>query len=527
MPPGALTEVRMKICRKVRGACVVLGLLTLSGCATVDFDAPKDTTYAVWPAQSTYLGKRTASLADKNPELTGFYDLGDGVDALAARYVLARRAERSIDTMYFVIKQDPAGSFFLLSLLEAADRGVRVRVLVDDVEVNRRKDHLIAALNAHPRLEVRIWNPFSRRVPKWWNALTDFRRINRRMHNKAFIADNKIAVIGGRNIAGEYFGANADVIFRDADVGCVGLLVGQVSNMFDRYWNHRLAMPAGNLLAVPDDPEEALAQARQTLLAERVKLEDGPFRRALTRAVSDTVAVTADQVRWQPFEFAYDDPDKSLKRRPKELDPLLTPRLLEFARAVEDELIILSPYFVPRKEGMALFRELRDRNVTVRVITNSLASTNQPLVHTGYAAVRKRLLGMGVLLYEINPTAKELQEARDDVRAGAGTLHGKLFIADRQRVFIGTFNFDPRSAYINTEMGVIIEDDTAAREWAEGVIDALPTATYRVSMNDKAALRWTGTVEGDTQTLKREPETSVWKRLRINFLRIFPIDDQL
>ena len=517
----------MSLRRRLSVTSLAAGLLVLSGCATVNFDTPKDITYAVWPAESTYLGKRTAGLADQYQGRTGFYELGDGVDAPAARYVLARRVERSIDTMYFVIKKDPAGSFFLLSLLQAADRGVRVRVLVDDVEINRRKDPLIAAINAHPQIEVRIWNPFSRSVPKWWNAMTDFRRINRRMHNKAFVADNEIAIVGGRNIAGEYFGANADVIFRDADVGCVGPLVGQVSDMFDDYWNHPLAVPVEDLLPVPDDPEAALAQARAELSNERAKLADGPFRRALTRAVSDTVAVTADQVRWQPYEFVYDDPDKSLKRRPDELYPLLTPRLLEFARAVEDELIILSPYFVPRKEGMALFRELRDRDVTVRVITNSLASTNQPLVHTGYAAVRKRLLGMGVLLYEINPTAKELQEARDDVRAGAGTLHGKLFIADRQRVFIGTFNFDPRSAYINTEMGVIIEDEKNASAWAEGVIEKLPTATYEVSMNDKAALRWTGEVDGERKTLKREPETGFWQRVKANLLRLLPIDDQL
>jgi len=148
-------------------------------------------------------------------------------------------------------------------------------------------------------------------------------------------------------------------------------------------------------------------------------------------------------------------------------------------------------------------------------------------VHSGYAPVRKRLLGMGVELYEINPTAEELQQARDDVRAGAGTLHGKLFLADRQRVFIGTFNFDPRSAYINTEMGVIIEDPEFATDWADGIIDALPKVTYEVTMNNKAALRWTGTVEGETKTLKREPETSFWKRFGVNFLRIFPIDDQL
>jgi len=506
-------------------ASLALCLLVLTGCASVNFDAPKEPSYAVWPANDSYLARRTAGLADQNPERGGFYDLGDGVDALAARYVLARRAERSIDTMYYLVKQDPVGALFILGLLEAADRGVRVRVLVDDAE--RSRNSRVIALNGHPNVEIRVFNPFAPGAPRWWNAITDFRRINRRMHNKAFIADNEIAIIGGRNIASEYFGANADVMFADADVGCIGPLVGELSAMFDEYWNHRLAVPVETLARGPDDPETALREVRRQILEDRKKLRDGPYQRALTRAISDTVAVTADQVRWKPYRLVYDNPDKGLKRRPDDLQPLITPQLLEFARQAEEELIILSPYFVPRKEGMQLFRDLRARDVKVKVITNSLASTNQVLVHSGYAPVRKRLLGMGVELYEINPTAEELQQARDDVRAGAGTLHGKLFLADRQRVFIGTFNFDPRSAYINTEMGVIIEDPEFATDWADGIIDALPKVTYEVTMNNKAALRWTGTVEGETKTLKREPETSFWKRFGVNFLRIFPIDDQL
>jgi putative cardiolipin synthase len=507
---------------------IVLGsLLALGGCATVDFDQPKEASYAAWPADSTYLGRRTAGLGGDTPKRSGFYDLGDGVDALAARYVLARRAERSVDTMYFLIKQDPAGSFFMLSLLEAADRGVRVRVIVDDAERNREKDPMGPALNAHPNVEIRVWNPFSRSVPRWWNAVTDFGRINRRMHNKAFIADNRIAVIGGRNIASEYFGANADVIFADADLGVVGPLVGEVSSMFDEYWNHRLALPLEDFLPVPEDPEAALAKTRAMLLRSRAKLRDGPFARALNRAVSDTVAVKAEQVEWKPYRFIYDNPDKSLKRRPEDLDPLMYPELMEFAGRAEDELIIISPYFVPRKNGMKLFRELRGRDVTVRIITNSLASTNQTLVHTGYAATRKRLLGMGVELYEINPTSKELQESRDEVRSGAGTLHAKLFVVDRKQVFVGTFNFDPRSAYINTEMGVIIDDPEWAAEWARSIDEGIPRSTYEVAMNDRGSLRWTGVVNGEVSTLTKEPETGFWTRFKVNLLRVLPIDDQL
>ena len=509
-----------------RQACCLLLLLILGGCATVNFDVPKDASYAVWPDNDTQLGQRAAELGEEGADRTGFYDLGDGVDALAMRYVLAQRAERTIDAMYYVIKGDAAGSVLILALLDAADRGVRVRVLVDDAELPAY-DRGITALGGHPNVEIRIFNPFARSSPLWLNALTDFRRITRRMHNKAFVADNRVAVIGGRNIADEYFGASPEVMFADADVGCVGPLVSEVSAMFDWYWNHRLAVPVTSLAKSPEDPDAALEALRAKMQETRATLKDGPYAAALANAVQDTLGITAQEVQWRGYEFVYDSPDKGLKHRPENLDPLITPRLLEIARTTEEELIILTPYFVPRKEAMALFRELRGRDVTVRVITNSLASTNQVLVHSGYAPARKRLLGMGVELYEINPTAEDLARARDGVTAGAGTLHGKLFIYDRKKVFVGTFNVDPRSAYINTEMGVLIHDAARATDWTTEILDALPAQTYRVSMNDKAALRWTTEVDGEVVVYKREPETGFWKRFRVNLLRLLPIKDQL
>jgi putative cardiolipin synthase len=507
-------------------APVLCCIALLSGCATVNFEAPKEASYAVWPDSDTYLARRAADFGDDRPARSGFYDLGDGVDALAARYVLARRAERSLDVMYYVIKRDAAGSLVILGLLEAADRGVRVRVLVDDAE-RTRGNSSVATLNAHPNVEIRIFNPFARGIPVWLNALTDFRRITRRMHNKAFIADNRIAIVGGRNIADEYFAASTDVIFADTDIGCVGPLVGEVSAMFDAYWNHELAVPVASLADAPEDPEAALVAERARILETRKQLAEGAYGRALSNAVEDTVAISPEMVTWHPYELLYDSPDKGLKRRPDNVEPLIAPRLVEIARQAQDEMILLTPYFVPRKPAMELFRELRARDVRIRIITNSLASTNQPLVHSGYAPARRRLLGMGVELYEINPTSPDLARARDGVTAGAGTLHGKLFVYDRKQVFVGTFNLDPRSAYINTEMGVIIDDPGRAVAWSRRLDEILPDRTYRVTMNDKGDLRWTGEDNGEVVIFKREPETTLWQRTKANLLRLLPIKGQL
>lgn len=501
-------------------------LLTLGGCATINFDTPKTESTAIAPDATTYLGKRIGGLDDEHPGQSGFYTLSDGVDALAARYVLAGRAERTIDLMYFVLKPDPAGSALIIALLDAADRGVRLRVLIDDAEIISY-DQGASALAGHPNIEIRIWNPFARSVPVWLNAVTDFRRINRRMHNKAFIADNQIAVIGGRNLAAEYFAARPDVVFRDLDVACVGPIVQEVSAMFDLYWNHKLAVPVHMLTEAPEDPATALQAARQRITKRRDELADGPYAGVLNNAIVQTIATSEDDLFWAPYTLLYDSPDKGLKKRPQELEPLITPQLLEAADQVEKELIIITPYFVPRKPAMALFRELRERDVKLRVITNSLASTNQTLVQSGYAGTRKRLLGMGVLLNEINPTSNQLQQARDGITAGAGTLHAKVFIADRQRFFIGTFNFDPRSAYINTEMGVIINDPEMANEFATAVEASLPAMTYTVTMNDRGSLRWLDESGDEPVTYTREPETGFWKRFGVNFLRILPIKDQL
>lgn len=500
--------------------------LLLVGCTAVNFDYPRLESVALTPAADTDFDRSIARQAAQHPGEAAFYWLGNGVEALAARYLLARRARQTIDVQSYLFKEDAAGSLLILALLEAADRGVRVRILVDDAELPRLEGG-IAALDGHPKIDVRIWNPFAPDMPRWLNALADYPRITRRMHNKAFIADNRMAVIGGRNLAAEYFSIGDDLAFRDADALTAGPLAGQVSGMFDHYWNHLLAVPVTALLDAYANPAGALIETRERVASFRANLPESPYAGATTSPLAGLLDTQSVPWTWAAYNFVYDSPDKGLVHRPADLSPLVTPQLFAAARAVRRELLIVTPYFVPRKRAMQLFRELRARDVRVLVVTNSLASSNQKIVFSGYAAARKQLLEIGVQLHEINPAATVFQKQRYGYRPNGSTLHGKLFVADRERVFLGSFNVDPRSAYINTEMGVIIEEASLAERLVENVRTSLPTATYRLSIGDRGGLLWSGIENGKAVQHTHDPETGFWLRLRARLARLLPIKSQL
>ena len=251
----------------------------ISGCATVDFDYPKTPSTAV---EADRVDRQIESLEDQNPGDAGFHLLTDSIDSLAVRLLMAARAERSLDAQYYLITNDEVGYLFLGSLLQAADRGVRIRLLLDDIQT-QGYDAGMAALDSHPNFEVRIFNPFAGRSTRVGDGITRFNRVNRRMHNKSFTADNHVTVIGGRNIAAEYFGARSDVNFGDIDVMAVGPVVEEVSNMFDTYWNSRSALPLPAFAKMPKDPAEELRQLRGRLARSREQIESTRYAEALTR----------------------------------------------------------------------------------------------------------------------------------------------------------------------------------------------------------------------------------------------------
>ena len=505
---------------------ITLAAVLLAGCASVDFDYPKPESHVVTDTGDTYLGRQLAGRAGQHPGESAFYPISDSIDALAIRLLMAHRAEKTIDAQYYLLTADVVGYAFIDSLLQAADRGVRVRLLLDDI-LTKGYDAGMAALDSHPNFEVRIFNPFARRSARAMDGVTSFSRINRRMHNKSFTVDNQITLIGGRNIAAEYFGARADKKFGDLDVAGFGPVVQDVSDMFDSYWNNIAAAPVPAFANMPDDPAAVLEQLRARIAESREEIINTPYADAVRQKIDDYIDDDGENTFvWAPYRLAFDSPDKAQKAKAKEADSIVT-TLLEAIQTAEKEFIVISPYFVPRKTGIEGFIELQKRGVDVTIITNSLAANNQKSVHGGYAPARKPLLREGIRIFEVRADSEVSGAEIVAEGGGRATLHTKAFIVDRKHFFIGSFNFDPRSANINTELGVIIESPELAEESLTRLEAALPTHTYEVVLNEKGQLRWRGMEDGEMVEFDKEPQTSWWDRFVAGFYRAMPIRSQL
>jgi len=506
---------------------VLVLIVLLPGCASIDYDYPRIESHVLTDTDDTYFGRRSGeALRDKPANEAGFYALSDGIEALAARVLLVDRAEKSIDVQYYLIKPDLIGRGFVLALLNAADRGVRVRLLLDDV-FTKGYDVGLLALDAHPNFEIRIFNPFSRGFSgRRLGAIPQFSRVNRRMHNKSFTIDNQVTIIGGRNIAEEYFGASEKIKFGDLDVIGVGPIVQEVSTMFDSYWNHETAIPVRGFIRKKIDPDAELERRRQTFENALEELRESEYGGAVREQAYAFLHSDASIFSWSPYSLVYDSPDKGVKKKAKSAASIVTP-LSESIRGAEHEILIISPYFIPLKQGEKALADLKDRGVDITVITNSLAANNHTIVHSGYSPSRKPLLRNGIKLYEARDDAAVRGAELVSSVESRSTLHTKAYIVDREDLFIGSFNFDPRSANLNTEMGVIIHDPRLAAAAADRLKDFLPEKAWEVFLDEKGRLRWRGIENGAEVIYKKEPRTSWWKRFKAGFMGLLPIKSQL
>ena len=510
-----------------RNLLVLIAAVLSQGCAGIDFDYPRPESQVLSGTQGTWLGQQIEpEIIGKPAGQSGFYPLADGVEALSIRLLLARRAERSIDLQYYLIKDGVASRALVGELLAAANRGVRVRLLLDDMFTSGY-DTRLAALDAHPNFEIRVFNPFYRGIGgRVRSGLTGFARVNRRMHNKTFTVDGQATVIGGRNIADEYFDARDDVRFSDLDVLAIGPVVADASSMFDTYWNHETVLPVPAFAQMPADPAAELERMRDALASFRDDILDSPYAEAVRQQALAFSAATADGFEWAPYSLIYDSPDKGIRKRASTAPSIMTPLIGAFDSA-ESEVIVISPYLVPRKSGVEGFAKLRERGVDVTIITNSLAANNQFAVHGGYAPSRKGLLASGVRLYETRPDAESPNTTFAAAQGATATLHTKAFLIDDRSLFIGSFNFDPRSAYINTESGVIIHAPGITRRFADAVESALVRDTYELFLDEQKRLRWRESREGEDVIWTHEPQTGLLQRVIANFVRILPIRGQL
>jgi len=492
--------------------------LFVAGCATAPLDFPKDHSEAVSNTGATYLGKEAAEWTAKHPGESGFYPLIRGLDALGARLALIDRAERTIDAQYFLMKPDSAGRLFAGKLLEAADRGVRVRLLLDDI-FTTVDDDAFMLLNQHPNIELRLFNPIGRGGIYYANYIGNFKLANRRMHNKSFTVDNQISIVGGRNIADEYFELLTEAEFVDFDMLAVGPVAAEISVTFDRFWNHKLAVPMEAFAEGEELPD--LETARRNADKRIIEASQSIYGRALGSPLMKEIA--EDKVALFPGEshVITDDPEKLLNKISDDQKILVT-ALAGIIDDAESEVVVITPYFIPGKKGVEFWRSITNKGVRVVIITNSLASNNHVPVHSGYAKYRHDMIDAGVEMYEVRVDASKVPERGIKQSYDSLTLHTKAVFVDRRYTFVGSLNLDPRSIDINTEAGVLIDSKALSTQLTEGLFEKLPPFAYRLTENEKGKLRWTVVIDGNDVVEKSEPQASRWLRFKAFLYKIFP-----
>jgi putative cardiolipin synthase len=516
-------------------------LVLLGACAggQVRPDVVKTPSHAVAPATDTPIAASVQPVTQSLPSgQSGFRLLTLNTNALLSRVVLAEKAQQSIDLQTYIFEDDDTGRLVAQALVKAADRGVRVRLLVDDMTKKDASARLFEALEAHPNIEVRLFNPFRSHSPgalsRAAQMLVEFRRLNRRMHNKSFIVDNQVAIIGGRNIADAYFDASERNNYRDLDLIAVGPVVQQASKAFDRYWNDEATLPASAWQSAKSAPAD-LEKARTRIAGSVRKFADSDYAQAaMAELPNGPTADRAGDWFWGEAVMAADQPEKieaAVDNGESESPELLiAPKVKELMFNAKSELLLLTPYFVPSKDDRAALVGLAQRQVQVKIATNSLASTDQAAVHSAYGPMRKELLAGGVQLFELKPRAGVKQTGAQSGEGGV-TLHAKSFVVDGRVVFVGSMNMDRRSAMLNTEQGIVVDSPALAKAVAQYFATVTqPANAWRLALEDKGGdggrgqILWVGEEDGKPQTLDHEPEVGPIKRGEMMLLKLLPID---
>jgi putative cardiolipin synthase len=519
---------------------LALSALLLCACATAPPGAsfPKTDSTALARPQQTVLGRNVEARAREHPGLSGIRLFASGSDAFTLRVQMADRAQRTLDVQYFIFKDDDSGKLLMGAMLRAAKRGVRVRVLMDDTQA-REKDDRVSQLAANPNIEVRLYNPFYYRgslsLIRYAELALTFSRLDYRMHNKLFVADNATAIVGGRNVGDEYFDAGDSLQFGDYDAFVMGPVVRDLSKSFDEYWNSTLAIPVRALAG--SEPEHAkLAVVEQELKEHRVDMRRSDEERAI-RSGNPLASILGkgQGIVWAKAEVIADSPDKASVEGGEAIGTLLRRRLLEAAAETKRELLIVSPYCVPGKSVMGLLRELRERGVTIRVLTNSLLSTDVPAAHSAYRTFRVPLLKEGVELYEVKPLPGKPSPRGGLLKSpssGEFSLHAKAYVFDRRRVFIGSANLDPRSLHLNTEIGLMIDSPEIAQQVVKR-FDTItsPANSFVLALQDDGKgnprIVWNSVKDGKAIAYTSEPGSDTQRALVVDLLGILPLEGEL
>lgn len=508
--------------------------LVTAGCASLPENTDRNPSMALQNVDDTLLGRAVAEQEALHPGESGFILLDSGLNAFVARIILADLAEKSLDLQYYLFHDDLVGGLLAYKLLEAADRGVRVRLLLDDMGLEGR-DLAIARLNSHPNIEIRVFNPFTRGMLRAVQMLSRFGSVTRRMHNKSFTVDNSVTVVGGRNIGNEYFEADPDLAFGDLDVITIGPVVKDVSASFDAYWNSDLAYPISTLKKnITGETLEELRPQWDALMQEK---QGSRYVAALKSSdLVDRIKKGTIQYQWGEAVLIADKPEK-ISDTVQKADNYLVPRLTAYLGKTDFELDILSAYFVPGSEGVKFLKSLVQRGVRVRILTNSLSSNDVTLVHAGYARYRREMLRAGIELYEVDKktTRRERKGKKESAGSGSKTsLHAKTFIVDRKAMFVSSFNFDPRSIYENTEIGVLFKSRALAEPMADKFNDLSSRGAFHLELvpqddveDSVELIRWVTVRDGREEIYTTDPYASIWRRFMLSVAGWLPIESQL
>jgi len=514
----------------IKRVFIVCAILIVTGCASLPTDVQRTPSYALEKTSDTGLGREVQPYIKAHPEESGFHILHNGEDAFATRLILVHAAQKSLDVQYYIWHDDLTGKILHNRLLVAADRGVRVRLLLDDMDT-AGKHEMLHIINAHPNIEIRLYNPFAGRNSRMGDYVTDTSRINHRMHNKTLTADKQATILGGRNIGDEYFDATEGVGFNDLDILAIGPVVNQVSEQFDLYWNSQWVYPLDAF-----KPEQAVTEQ---MIKDFRKQSDAYLEEAKSskyaEALRETDVATLSEVNkldysWGKWILAYDQPSKVEATEVTE-ETHLAPNLKKAFEKAQNDVIIVSPYFVPGTNFTQFLVSLVERGVRVRILTNSLAANDVSLVHAGYKRYREPLIKGGVELYEFKAIKSEQPEQKKKKNKWLGSsrasLHGKYMGFDKRYMFVGSFNLDARSVALNTEIGVYFDTPEYANLLDETFEQKALILAYRVILDEEGELEWVTLQDGKEVRFYQEPDTGFWKRFSTDFLSIFVPESQL
>lgn len=525
-------------------------LAACAACASLPPPPARPVTHA-WPQPETTGLGALATAAAPNLRFSGFRLLASGEDALAALAALADHAQRTVDLQYYLMRDDASTRALLRHVHAAAQRGVRVRVLLDDLNTAGADDALLC-LTRHPNITLRLYNPFpagrGSTLTRVLASIRDVRRINQRMHNKMFVADNAMAVTGGRNLGDAYFVQSLASNFVDLDVIAAGPVVRDLSASFDRFWNSDLAYPLetlvdrkpecdGPVAAAPPSPNATPGAGRAS--ADGGTAESPPSTPPSTSpparsgvaipdsAFSQELGAGRLQLAWVPAAVLADAPSKIASEGSPDRSETITDDIVTLTRSARREVVLISPYFVPGRRGVALARELRARGVQLRVLTNSLAATDAPIVHVGYARYRRDLVAAGVELYELRNQLGAPRSRLGSFGSSLASLHAKALVIDRRLLLIGSMNMDPRSARLNTEIALVMRSPALAGQVVQLFEDVAASSSYRVESLADGGLRWVGQAPGAPTVEGSEPDAGVGLQLMLMLLSPFAPDELL